>query len=288
MKQLRHAALAAGGPLGLAAAFLTAWSGGAAAAKPEPWQLYTLPPATPVAADVMLFHDWLVWLIFAIAIFVLGLMVYVCIRFRAARNPNPSRTTHNTVVEVLWTAIPVLILVVVAVPSFRVLYLAEKVADPDMTVKIVANQWYWTYEYPDEGVVFDSYMLAEDEIDPATQTYLLDVDNPLVLPTGRKIQLLVTSNDVMHSFFLPAAVVQTYAIAGRVNEGWIEFDRETMVYGQCNQICGVNHSAMPIVVRAVGPEAWESWLETAKVEFAAAPAPVRVAGRTGARPDETR
>ena len=265
---------------GLALAMCLAVVGLAEAGQPQPWQLGTQAPSTVVAEDIDAFHDFLLWLIFAIAIFVLALMVYVCIRFRASRNPNPTTTTHNTVIEILWTAVPVLILVVIAIPSFRVLYYAEKTENPDMTIKITANQWYWTYEYPDEGVIFDSYMLEEEDIDPATQTYLLDVDNPLVVPTGKKIQLLVTSNDVMHSFFLPSAVVQTYAIAGRVNEGWMSMTREGMIYGQCNQICGVNHSAMPIAVQAMAPEAYETWLEDAKVRFAAAPSPIRIAAGT--------
>lgn len=278
MIQIRDAGALIGNLFGLVPALCVAAAGPALAAQPTPWQLGAQAPSSTVAEEVMLFHDFLLWLIFAIAIFVLALMVYACIRFRASRNPNPSRTTHNTTIEILWTVIPVLILVIVAIPSFRVLYFSEKTETPDMTIKITANQWYWTYEYPDDDVVFDSYMLEKEDIDPESQTYLLDVDNPLVVPTGKKIQLLITSNDVMHAFFLPSAVVQVYAIAGRINEGWMSLTSEGIIYGQCNQICGVNHSAMPIAVQALSPGDYETWLEEARVKFAAAPDPVRVAG----------
>jgi cytochrome c oxidase subunit 2 len=204
-------------------------------------------------------------------------MVYVCIRFRAARNPTPSRTTHNTLIEILWTVVPVIILVIVAVPAFKTLYYGDRTYEPDMTIKVTANQWYWTYEYPDQDIAFDSYMIPKEEIDPATQTYLLSVDNPLVVPVGKKIQILVTSNDVMHSFFVPSAVVQIYGMIGRINETWMQIDKEGTVFGQCNQICGLHHSAMPIAVKAVSPEAYATWLAEAKIKFAAAPAPIRVA-----------
>jgi len=258
-------------------AFLFSMVSGAVASQPQPWQLYTQPPSSPVAEQVMLFHDYLVYLIFAISIFVLGLLVYVCVKFKASNNPNPSRTTHNTLIEILWTAVPVVILVIIAVPSFKVLYYGDRAVDPDMTIKVTANQWYWNYEYPDQEVAFDSYMIEKEDIDPATQTYLLSVDNPMVVPVGKKVQLLVTSNDVMHSYFVPSAVVQVYGIAGRINEAWIQIDKEGMYYGQCNQICGVNHSSMPIAVQALSEEDYKAWVAEAKVKFAAVEAPVRVA-----------
>jgi cytochrome c oxidase subunit 2 len=171
-------------------------------------------------------------------------------------------------------------LVIVAVPSFQTLYYGDRTYEPDMTIKVTANQWYWTYEYPDQDITFDSYMIPKEEIDPATQTYLLSVDNPLVVPVGKKIQILVTSNDVMHSFFVPSAVVQIYGMIGRINETWMQIDKEGTVFGQCNQICGIDHSGMPIAVKAVSPEAYATWLAEAKIKFAAAPAPIRVAGGT--------
>ena len=146
-----------------------------------------------------------------------------------------------------------------------------------MTIKVTANQWYWTYEYPDQGITFDSYMVPENEIDPKTQTYLLSVDNPLVVPVGKKVQVLVTSNDVMHSFYVPQAVVQIYGIAGRTNETWMQIDKEGTVYGQCNQICGINHSAMPIAVKALSAEKYQEWLTEAKVKFASVAPKVQIA-----------
>ena len=225
----------------------------------------------------MLFHDYLNVLIFLISAFVLALLVYVCIRFKASNNPNPSKTTHNTIIEVLWTAVPVIILVIVAIPSFKILYYSDRAVDPEMTIKATASQWFWTYEYTDEDLAFDSYMVEKDNI-KKPQTYLLSVDNPLVVPIRKRIQVLVASNDVMHAFFVPSAVINIYAIAGRINEHWMEFTKEGTYYGQCNQICGINHSAMPIEVKAVSQEAYDAWLKEAKVKFAAAPAPIRVAG----------
>ena len=251
-----------------------------ASAEMKPWQLGVPEPVSPVAVRIHEFHDYLLWLITAITIFVLALLVYVCVRFKASRNPNPSKTTHNTTIEVLWTVVPVLILVVVAVPSFKTLYYGDRAVDPDMTIKVTANQWYWTYEYPDQGITFDSYMVPEKEIDPKTQTYLLSVDNPLVVPVGKKVQVLVTSNDVMHSFYVPQAVVQIYGIAGRTNETWMQIDKEGTVYGQCNQICGINHSAMPIAVKALSAEKYQEWLTEAKVKFASVAPKVQIASNS--------
>jgi cytochrome c oxidase subunit II len=277
MEQLRHFVADASRALGLAVAFLIVTASGAMASVATPWQLGVPEPVSPVAERIHEFHDYLLVLITVITIFVLGLMVYVCVKFKASNNPNPSRTTHNTLIEILWTAVPVIILVVVAVPSFKTLYYGDRTFEPDMTIKVTANQWYWNYEYSDQDVTFDSYMIPKEEIDPATQTYLLAVDNPLVVPVGKKIQILVTSNDVMHSFFLPSAVVQIYGMIGRVNETWMQIDKEGTIYGQCNQICGINHSAMPIAVTALSQEKYDAWLAEAKVKFAAAPTRIRVA-----------
>jgi cytochrome c oxidase subunit 2 len=278
MKIIRQLGSVASKTFVFSLAFYVSTVSSAMASLPRPWQLGVQDPVSPVAVRIHEFHDYLLWLIAAITLFVLILMVYVCFRFKASRNPNPTKTTHNTIIEILWTAVPVLILVVVAVPSFQTLYYGDRAIDPDMTIKVTANQWYWTYEYPDQKVVFDSYMIPKDEIDPKTQAYLFSVDNPLVVPTGKKIQLLITSNDVMHSFFLPAAVVQVYGINGRINEAWMQIDKEGMVYGQCNQICGINHSAMPIAVKAVSEPEYKNWLLEAKKKFAAAPTSIQVAG----------
>ena len=241
----------------------------AMAAQPEPWQMNYQDMVTPVGALVDDFHNLLLVVEFGIAIFVFVLLAYTCVRFRRAANPNPSKTTHNTFIEVIWTAVPVLILVVIAVPSFKLLYYMDKTAEPDLTVKVTANQWYWDYEYPDQnGLVFSSNMLDEEEAKEAGDPRLLGVDNPLVVPVGKNIQVLVTSNDVMHSFFVPSLAVQIYGIAGRSNETWMRIDKAGTYYGQCNQICGVNHSFMPIKVIAVEQGEYDQWLVKAKEEFA--------------------
>ncbi len=245
---------------------------------PQPYQLNLQDPVSPVGVRINEFHDFLLWVIFATGIFVFLLLVYVCIRYRASANPNPSRTSHNTMIEILWTAVPVIILVVIAVPSFKNLYYLDRAVDPDMSITVTGNQWYWNYQYPDEEIAFDSYLLEGEELAEVNGIRMLDVDNPLVVPTGKKIQVLVTSNDVFHSFFLPSAVVQIYAVGGRINETWMQFDKEGTFYGQCNQICGPRHAYMPIVVKAVSQEAYEEWLEEAKERFAMSDdAPVRVA-----------
>lgn len=241
---------------------------------PKPWQLWLQQPSTPVAEGIYDFHVFLLYLIVAIAVFVLALMIYVCVKFKASANPNPSRTTHHTMLEIVWTLVPVLILIAVAIPSIKLLKYADKAVDPDMTIKVVANQWFWTYEYPDEEIAFSSYLIRANapEFDPEKHTRLLDVDNRLVVPVGKEIQVLVTSNDVFHSFFVPSAMVQIYAIGGRTNETWMQFNEPGVYYGQCNQICGIDHSNMPIVIEAVSEDAWAKWLETAKQQWSTAEA----------------
>ncbi len=240
----------------------------AGAAQPEPWQIGLQEPAGSIAQKATDLHDLLLIIISLISVFVLALLVYVGWRFRRDANPTPSRTTHNTTIEILWTVIPVLILVVIAVPSFRLLYYMDETKNAEMVIKVTGNQWYWNYEYMDDQIAFDSYMLSDDELQPG-QPRLLSVDNPLVVPANTKIKMLVTGNDVMHSFFVPSLAVQTYALIGRVNEVWIDVpEGEKTYYGQCNQICGVNHSFMPIVVKAMAKEEYQAWLADAKQEFA--------------------
>jgi cytochrome c oxidase subunit 2 len=245
---------------------------GALAAQPEPWQLGFQKFVTPVGQQLNELHNWLLILIFAIAIFVLVLLAYVCVKFKASNNPTPSKTTHNTLIEVLWTAIPVLILVVVAIPSFKLLYYQDRAVDPDMTVKVIANQWYWRYEYPDQELGFDSVMIPDDEIGEG-QIRTLSVDNNMVVPVGAKVQVLVTTEDVMHSFFVPSFGVQVYGTPGRVNETWVEITEPGVYYGQCNQICGLNHAFMPIVVEAMSKDDYAAWLKEAKEEHAMNDAP---------------
>ena len=243
-------------------------AGAASAAQPLPWQLGLQPPAGSIAEMADDLHDLLLIVITLISLFVLGLLVYVGIRFRASANPVPSKTSHHTVIEILWTVIPVLILVGIAVPSFRLLYYLDKTADTDMVIKVTGNQWFWNYEYPDEGIAFDSYMVDEGDLQEG-QIRLLSVDYPMVVPENTRIKLLITGNDVMHSFFVPSLAVQVYAFIGRTNEVWIDVPTGAQTYyGQCNQICGVNHAYMPIEVKALPAAEYQEWLKTAREEFA--------------------
>lgn len=247
--------------------------GNAWAAEPHPWGINLQPSATPVKDAMHDFHGMLLVVITLITLFVMVLLAYVILRFRASRNPNPSKTTHNTLIEVVWTVVPVLILVIIAIPSFRLLYFLDRNPDAEMTIKVVGHQWYWAYEYPDqESIKFDSYLIPDSDLKPG-QRRLLEVDNRLVLPVNTTIRVLVTGNDVMHSWFIPALGIQNYAMPGRTNESWIRLEREGVYYGQCNQICGVNHGFMPIAVEGVSKEAFQRWVAEAKTKFAAAPAP---------------
>jgi len=238
------------------------------ASEPKEWQLGLQEPSGIIAEMATDLHNFLLIVITLISLFVLGLLLYVCYKFKENKNPNPSRTSHNTIIEVLWTVVPVLILVVIAVPSFKLLYLQETDKDFDMVIKVTGNQWYWNYEYPDEKISFDSYMIPENEL-RTNQKRLLDVDNPLIVPEGTKVKFLITGNDVMHSFFVPSLAVQVYSIAGRINEVWTEIPMgEKKYYGQCNQICGVNHAYMPIVIKSMKIKDYKNWLKEAKVKFA--------------------
>ena len=238
------------------------------AAAPVPWQMDLQPPAGSIAEMATDLHNLLLVVITLISLFVLGLLIYVGVRFRASRNPNPTKTSHNTVIEILWTVIPVLILVGIAIPSFRLLYYMDRTSDTDMVIKVTGNQWYWNYTYPDEAISFDSYMIDEADLKPG-QTRLLSVDYPMVVPEGTRVKLLITGNDVMHSFFVPSLAVQIYAFIGRTNEAWIDVPKGSQTYyGQCNQICGVNHAYMPIEVKALPRAEYAAWLKGAKEEFA--------------------
>jgi cytochrome c oxidase subunit 2 len=263
----RKAAKLAGVLCGGVALALSA-TGAAMAAAPVPWQMDLQPPAGSLAEMATDLHNLLLVVITLISLFVLALLIYVGVRFRASRNPNPSKTSHHTVIEILWTVIPVLILVGIAVPSFRLLYYMDRTNETDMVIKVTGNQWYWNYSYPDEGIAFDSYMVDEADLKPG-QPRLLTVDNPMVVPEGTRIKLLITGNDVMHSFFVPSLAVQIYAFIGRTNEAWIDVPvGDQTYYGQCNQICGVNHAYMPIEVKALPKAEYAAWLANAKKEFA--------------------
>jgi cytochrome c oxidase subunit 2 len=243
-------------------------SGAAFADRPQPWQLGLQDPVTPVADKLQDLHTLLLWVITLTVIFVLGLLGYVCVRFRAKVNPTPSTTSHNTIIEVLWTMVPVLILLVIAVPSFKLLYFQETVPKSDLTLKVTGLQWYWHYAYPDRGDFgFDSVLVDDKDLkDPSLR--LLDVDNEVVLPVDTNVRIQIAGSDVMHSWFVPALAVQKYAVVGRLNEVWVNIEKEGTYFGECNQICGVNHAYMPIKVHAVSKEAFAQWVEQAKGKFA--------------------
>jgi len=249
-------------------------SGAASANQREPWQLGFLDSATPIMDRVTSFHNLLLWIITLITLFVLGLLIYVVWRFRESANPTPSRRSHHTLLEVVWTGVPVLILVIIAIPSFKLLYYNDVVPETEMTIKAIGRQWYWSYEYPDHGnFTFDAYMLTEDELEEG-QPRLLVTDNKVVVPAETNIRLQVTASDVIHSWAMPAFGVKIDAVPGRLNEIWINVEQPGIYYGQCSEICGVNHGFMPIMVEALPKEEFEAWAQKAQEEFARVDAPV--------------
>jgi cytochrome c oxidase subunit 2 len=241
---------------------------------PRAWEMGMQPAFGPLKVREIALHNLVLAIITVITLFVAGLLAWVMYRFNKRVHPVPTQTAHNTIIEVAWTVIPVLILVVIAIPSFRLIYFQDRTPDPDMTVKVTGHQWYWEYTYPDKNNIdFSSYIIPDDQLKPG-QLRLLTVDNELVVPVGKNIRVLTTSGDVIHSFFIPALGVQRYAIPGRTIETWFRADKPGVFYGECNQICGTNHSRMPIVVRAVSPEDFATWLDQAKTKFSdAAPPP---------------
>jgi cytochrome c oxidase subunit II len=236
--------------------------------QPHPWQLGFQAPVTPVMDDIVWFHGLLLWIIAAITLFVLGLLLIVIVRFNARANPVPSRTTHNTTIEVLWTVVPVLILVTIAVPSFRLLFYQLKVPPADLTVKVTGKQWFWSYAYPDQKFEFDSLMVQDKDRKP-DQPRLLAVDNEMVVPVNKVVRVEVTGADVIHSFSVPAFGVKIDAIPGRLNETWFKAEREGTYYGQCSQLCGRDHAFMPIAVHVVSEKDYTAWLADAKKKYAA-------------------
>ncbi len=266
----------------LAALTLIAIPGGAALAQavgaPRPWEMNMQPAFGPLKEHEIALHNLVLAIITAITLFVTALLIWVVWRYNARRNPVPGRLSHHTLLEVAWTVIPVLILVVIAIPSFRLIYYEDRTYDADLTVKVTGHQWYWEYTYPDKNNLdFTSYMIPDDQLKPG-QLRLLTVDNELVVPVGKNIRILTTSADVIHSFFIPSLGVQRYAIPGRTIETWLRADKPGIYYGECNQICGTNHSRMPIVVRAVSEQDFATWLNQAKTKFSdAAPQPRLIA-----------
>jgi cytochrome c oxidase subunit 2 len=256
--------------LGLAAAGVALVSCGAAFAElgqPAAWEYTLQEAATPVMESISWFHNMLLWIITVITLFVLALLVIVVVKFNAKANPVPSRTTHNTLIEVAWTLIPVLILVGIAVPSFRLLFEQLDVPKADLTVKATGKQWYWSYAYPDNGKFeFDSLM-AQDK-----KPRLLGVDNEMVVPVNKVVRVQTTGADVIHSFAVPAFGIKIDAVPGRLNETWFKATKLGMFYGQCSELCGKDHAFMPIAVRVVNDQEFAAWVEAAKKKYAANPA----------------
>jgi cytochrome c oxidase subunit 2 len=258
--------------LGMAFGLLALVAGGAVSAEevtgqPQAWGLDLQAPATPVMESILHFHNGLLVVITAISLFVLALLVICVVRFNAKSNPVPSKTTHNTMIEVAWTIIPVMILVGIAIPSFRVLFEELDIPKADLTIKATGKQWYWSFAYPDNGKFeFDS-LIAQDK-----QPRMLAVDNELVVPVNKVVRVQVTGADVIHSFGVPAFGIKVDAIPGRLNETWFKATRTGMFYGQCSELCGRDHAFMPIAVRVVSDQDFTAWVETAKKKFASNPA----------------
>lgn len=235
--------------------------------QPSPWQIHFQKAATPVMAEITSVHNLLLIIIFSIAVVVIGLVFFACWRFREKKNPVPSKVSHNTALEIIWTAIPVLILIVIAIPSFKLLYFMDEVPKADMTVKVVGHQWYWSYEYPDHGNFgFDSYMIQDKDLQPG-QLRLLSVDNPVVVPVGQVVRIIATSDDVIHSWAVPSFGVKKDTVPGRINETWFKAEREGMYYGQCSELCGPQHGFMPIAVKVVSKETFDRWAKEAQEKW---------------------
>jgi cytochrome c oxidase subunit 2 len=228
--------------------------------QPSPWEIGLQDSATPIMSEIAWFHNLLLWIIAGISAFVLALLLIVILRFNARANPTPSRTTHNTVLEVLWTVVPIAILALIIVPSFKLLFVELDVPKPDLTIKATGKQWFWTYDYPDNNnLEINSVMVHEEDLKPG-QPRLLTVDNEMVVPVNKVVHVIVTGADVIHSFNVPSFGIRIDAVPGRINETWFEATTEGMFYGQCSELCGKDHSFMPIAVRVVSDADFAAWL----------------------------
>lgn len=238
--------------------------------EPKPWEIGMQPGVTPVRQHMDSLFSWLVVVTTLIAVFVGVLLIYVCWRYSAKRHPMPSTATHNPLLEVTWTVLPVLILVAIAIPSMRLIFFMgdANAQHPTMSLDVTAHQWYWTYGYPDQGnFSFDSNIIPADKLKPG-QPRLLSVDNRAVVPVDTVIRILVRSTDVIHSFYVPSFGVQEYAMPGHVNHAWIKVEKTGIYRGECNQLCGINHAFMPIVFQVVSKADFAKWVQQAKKRFA--------------------
>lgn len=258
----------------------TAWATEGSYAVPE--QINLMPAATQHMQDIHDFHNLLLVIITLITVFVLGLLIWVMVRYNARANPKPANWSHNTLIEIVWTIVPIVILGLIVVPSFRLLYAGEVIPpNVDLTVKAIGHQWYWSYEYPDHGgFTFDALMLSDDDAKKAGEPRLLGVDNRVVVPVGKTVRVIVTSADVIHSWTIPAFGSKIDAVPGKLNETWFRAEREGVFYGQCSELCGSRHAFMPIAVEVVSQERFDQWITEAKAKFAAADgAPAALASR---------
>ena len=271
MRTIRYAAV-------LLLAAVALFAGGVAFAgmgQPSPWQMGFQQSAAPSMDEIIDFHNLVLWIIIAITVFVLALLLIIIVKFNAKANPTPSKTTHNTLLEVAWTVIPVVILVVIAIPSFRMLFKQLNIPQSDLTIKAAGNQWNWTYTYPDDKIEFTSIMLQDadrQKLNPVPPR-LLAVDNPVVVPVNKVVRVQVIGSDVIHAFAVPSFGIKIDAIPGRLNETWFKATREGVYYGQCSELCGKDHAFMPIEVRVLSEQAYAAWLTDAKKKFALDGAP---------------
>ena len=235
------------------------------------WQMGFNESVTTVMSDIVHLHDRILLpIIVAISVFVLFLLLYSIFKFRASKNPIPSKTSHNTFIEIMWTVIPCLILVVIAVPSFRLLYKQDIIPKADVTIKATGYQWYWGYEYPDQNIAFDANMIDTKNL-KSNQPRLLETDNHVVVPVNKVVKVLITANDVLHAWAVPSFGVKRDAVPGRINETWFKAEKEGVYYGQCSELCGSRHAFMPITVRVVSDKQYSEWLKESKIKFAKYP-----------------
>ena len=254
----------------------------AQAAQPEPWGIGLQTAVTPVMERITSFNDLVFIIALVITIFVLALLLYVVFRFSAKRNPVPSKIHHNTLLEVVWTVVPIIVLVVIAIPSFRLVYFMDQTEEAEMTIKAIGHQWYWTYEYPDfDDLSLDAFMIQDEEELEDDQPWLLETDTRVLLPVDTTIRVLVTADDVIHSWAMPAFGIKVDAVPGRLNETWVRVEREGVYYGQCSELCGVDHAFMPIAVEVVSKDAFAAWMEAAQTAARETEAETQVALVTG-------
>lgn len=236
------------------------FAGVAYAAGPQDWQMNFQPAVTPVMQEIESFHTLLLWVITIIAVFVLLLMLFVFVRFNSRANPEPQKFSHNTLIEVIWTGVPVLILMLIAVPSLRLLFLEDVIPEADFTIKATGYQWYWGYEYPDQGIgEYFANMVADEDLQEG-QPRLLATDNAVVVPVGATVRVLVTGADVIHNWAMPPFGIKMDAVPGRINETWFRALEEGTYYGQCSELCGQRHAFMPIEVHVVSQDEFDSWV----------------------------